>query len=934
MRDGDPAEAATATLGVGAPPETSGEHTFTPGSRIAGRYRIARFLAAGGMGEVYEAVDEELHERVALKTVRRMVEDAESRAAFKAELQLARRVTHPAVCRVHDLAFDGEVMFFTMEFLAGETLRERLAEKGRMAPREALPILRHIAAGIDAAHRAGVIHGDLKPGNVMLTTEGDGERVVVTDFGLARRRAAVAESVSGKLRGSPAYMAPEQLEARPLEAASDIYAFGVLLYQMVTGRLPFQSLTPSDTAMLRLSERAEPPRRYAPDLPRAWERVILRCLEREPTRRYARALDAVRALEPRSRLPWVLAAGVMAATAAVVVLAPGPPAAVSGRRASIAVEGFRNGSGRADGAWLSGALSEMLTTELAAGDLLRSVPRGTRADYVVDGSFAALDGGKVRLDARLVETRTGQTLALVGVDGEEGKLPDLVSRAGSRLRARLGLAALSESQAGQARASMPASPIAARHYAEGLARMRVREAAAAVESLRATIAAEPRFGPAYAALADAYWFLGREGEAREAASQAVELSERRAPSEKLLAEARLYETSGESARAAAIYERLWRDYPDEVEYGLRLGELYWRSGDAAATRRVLREVARMPGAADDPRKDLLQMRMADEDGERELSWTLAQRLLEKGRAAGVVPYVFYAVATQASLLWSRGRYAEAVAKAREAVRLGEELGDHHGATSMLAEVGLIELDRGRVAAADEAFAAMEPRGAEKRGLLATKLNGLGRVALARAEPDRARRLFEEAAADSEGTERRGFDFLQRAETALETGDLEGARRDLAQTIAGARERGWQGLVAHALTVLASVDREAGALAPARAQLEEALALWRDRQAPIEEMRVRLELGRVALAEGRREEAASIARLATTWFAFHGLTDDQALSAALLADATGVVVEDEVQTERPAVRLRLALSAARARGDSAKAAAAVAEAQKLGLKTIR
>ncbi|NTV80297.1 MAG: serine/threonine protein kinase, partial [Candidatus Aminicenantes bacterium] len=231
---------------------------------------MCRFIARGGMGEVYEAEDLELRESVALKTVRAEIA-ADSRALerFKTEVHLARKVTHPSACRIFDVfhhrdesAGPGgpDVTFLSMELLRGETLASRLARAGRLAPGEALPLVEQMAGALEAAHRAGVIHRDFKSANVMLTPRGTGSaeiRAVVTDFGLARRNPVVdasvaSETLTGAVAGTPAYMAPEQIEGGPITAATDIYALGVVMYEMLTGKQPFEGDTPVAGMVKRL----------------------------------------------------------------------------------------------------------------------------------------------------------------------------------------------------------------------------------------------------------------------------------------------------------------------------------------------------------------------------------------------------------------------------------------------------------------------------------------------------------------------------------------------------------------------------------------------------------------------------------------------------------------------------------------------------------
>jgi serine/threonine protein kinase len=280
------------------------------GEVVAGRYRVIQLLARGGMGEVYEAEDQELRDPIALKIIRpEIANDERTIRRFRREVQLARRVTHPNVCRCYDVGHhrtDGkpQVTFITMELLKGQTLTERLTQ-GRLAPAEALPLVRQMAAALDAAHRAGIVHRDFKSDNVVLVPSGDPAqpvRVVVTDFGVARAlvgpaRRSSSLTAAGMKVGTPAYMAPEQVEGGEPTPRTDLYALGVVLYEMVTGKLPFRGETRAQTAMKRLSEPPEPPRVHCPDLDPVWERVILRCLERDTAARFASAPDVVRALD-------------------------------------------------------------------------------------------------------------------------------------------------------------------------------------------------------------------------------------------------------------------------------------------------------------------------------------------------------------------------------------------------------------------------------------------------------------------------------------------------------------------------------------------------------------------------------------------------------------------------------------------------------------
>ena len=300
---------------------------FADGTLVAGRYRIIAFLNRGGMGEVYEAEDLEMRERVALKTLLPSIAaDGRMIARFKQEIQLSRQVSHENVYRVFDLArhqvegLTGDAQYFlTMELLSGETLAQRLSGGRRMSCEDALPLLEQMAAGLDAAHRVGVIHRDFKPSNVMLAKCLGGTRVVVTDFGLSRRSIPDGDTtltLSGAIMGTVDYMAPELFQGATATIASDIYALATVAYRMITGRLPFSSKDPE------WRQAVPSPRKYVPELDAKWERAILRGMDREPARRFATAGRFVSALKEEAtgltvplpvmtRRRWTAAAGVL-----------------------------------------------------------------------------------------------------------------------------------------------------------------------------------------------------------------------------------------------------------------------------------------------------------------------------------------------------------------------------------------------------------------------------------------------------------------------------------------------------------------------------------------------------------------------------------------------------------------------------------------------
>ncbi|MEP6994984.1 MAG: protein kinase, partial [Acidobacteriota bacterium] len=720
--DPDDTETETLAQGFGTPtssPRLGGRliaaPAFSPGATLAARFRIVRFIAQGGMGEVYEAEDLELRDRVALKTISHAVAaDERSMERFRREVQLARRVTHPNVCRIFDIFRhrmasadpsqpDVEIAFLTMELLSGETLAELLDRLHRIAPADALPIVAQVAAGLAAAHGAGVIHRDFKPGNVLLVgdpAEPGGMRAVVTDFGLAYGSAAESAgdpslTASGFVAGTPFYMAPEQVAGGEVTPAVDLYALGVVMYEMVTGTRPFTGATPLSIAVRRLKEEPPAPITHVPGLDPTWNAAILRCLQRGPEDRFASANDLVRALRGeavalsaigalavrrRRRRILLAAACALAAGGAVAYVSLHRRAAVGPAsqgakahasrtvrpRRSVAVLGFKNLASRPEANWLSPALSEMLTTELSAGEKLRTISgenvaraklelavtdaetlaadtlarirRNLGTDYVVLGSYVSLGGatgGQIRLDARVQDTATGETVASFAETGTEATFLDLVSRAGSRLRERLGAGELSAEQAGGARASLPSNPEAARLYSEGLARLRVFDALTARDLLEKAVAADPAYPLAHAALAGSWSVLGYDGKAREQARRAFDLSGNLSREDRLAVEGRYRETDHEWDKAVEIYRTLWGFFPDNVEYGLRLAAVQLAAGsrkDSLATAESLRQ---LPGPASaDARIDLALARAAESLSDYKQETAGAEAAARKADAAG------------------------------------------------------------------------------------------------------------------------------------------------------------------------------------------------------------------------------------------------------------------------------------------------------------
>jgi tetratricopeptide (TPR) repeat protein len=886
----DAEAAATVTELPGSPrtPVPAAVQTFSTGELVAGRFRIVKFLSQGGMGEVYEAEDLELQGHVALKTIRpEIASDARIAARFKQEIQLARKVTHPNVCRVFDVfrhttvpnqeGKASTVTFLTMELLRGETLAAHLRRVGRMSSEEALPLVEQMAAALEAAHKVGVIHRDFKSGNVMLAPPETGEgplRAVVTDFGLARSTVvelggAHTLTGAGGVVGTPAYMAPEQIEGKEASVASDIYALGVVMYEMVSGALPFPDESPLAAAVKRLREPPPPPRSHVPDLDPKWEAVILRCLQRDPAERFPSAMDVVKALPhgvPAKRRTAVLAGvlvllAVLAAYYAGVVWKGREGATPADRaikvRRSVAVLGFKNLSGRADAAWLSTALSEMLTTELASGEQVRTISgenvaqtkidlaladtdslakrtlgrirANLGADFVVLGSYVTLGekgAGRIRLDLRLQDTVAGETVASVAETGTEERLFELVAQAGSRLRAKLGLGEPTPAEMNQARASMPSNPEAARLYAEGLERLRRYDALAAKDLLERATKLEPDYPLAHAELSSAWSRLGYEGREREEGQRAFDLSKNLSREERLRIEGRYWRALQRRDKAVEIYQALWNFFPDNLEHGLGLASAQTSAGKAKEALATVEGLRKLPAPLrDDPRIDLAEATACNSLGDYRQGQVAAGRAAAKGAVLGAQSLLADARARVGVALHHLGELDKALAAWEEAKGIYAAQGNRAGFALMVFDMAIIPYGRGDLAGAkkmyEEALAIQRSLG--QRSRTAGSLNNIGGILQLMGDLVGAKKMYEEALAvyqevgDTRGS---GMALHNIGEVLAARGDLAGAMKTYEEALAIRRVVGDKRGLSITLGEIAYLFEQQGDLARAKETFEE------------------------------------------------------------------------------------------------------------------
>jgi len=811
------------------------------------------------MGVVYRARDTRLEREVAIKVLPEgVLADAGARKRFRNEALALARLNHPNICSVFDFDTDGGSDFLVMELLPGVSVYEKLHENRPIL--EEVPALGvQLATGLAAAHEDGVIHRDLKPGNLRVSPDG---RLKILDFGLAKffhpdagPEATLSAADTSVFSGTVPYMAPEQLRSGVADTRTDIYSAGAVLYEMATGRRPFPERHLARLIDDILNTDPPPASRINPEVSLALESVLRKALAHRPEDRYQSARELHADLEGLARpqtTPAAIRRGMnrVAAVALLTIFAGGAtagwyvsrrhersaireaggsaysglvrPASRNARR-SVAVLSIRNLSGNPETAWLSTALSEMLTTELAAGERLRTVPGETvsRAkidlslsdadtfaedtlrrinasmgtDAVVSGSYVVVPGapgGKIRVDLRVQDSHTGEILSAVSETGTQAELLDVVSRAGAKLRASLGVPELSGDDAGKARGSLPATSDAARLYAEGLNKLRVNDSLAARDFLEKAATADPSNAAIHSALASAWGQLGYDAHELEESKKALDLSANLPRVARLDAEGRYEEAARDWSKMAEIYQSLFDVFPDNPDYGMQLAHAQSNAGKLQESFATLDNVrATIPALKEDPRVDLGEASVANQSGDFKRELAAATRAVDRAKSRGERLTAARGLLLSGWALHNLGETEKATAVSLEAKAAYEAVGDRVGLSRALHNLADILLSEGKLDQAEDNF------------------NQVITI----------RRQIQ----DNQGLSRALGDLAYVRD---KRGDLLGARRDYEQSLAIAKQISDLGGVASVYTNLSDIDLRQGKPAEGRKDLERALGIFR------------------------------------------------------------------------------------------------------------
>ena len=927
-----------------------------------GPYVIEECIGLGGMGTVYRArrADQTFERHVAIKMIRRGMDSELVVRRFRHERQILASLEHPNIASLFDggTTPDG-LPYFVMEHVSGTRI-DCYADEHRLGTIDRVRLCLPILDAVQHAHDRHVVHRDIKPTNVMVSANGHPK---LLDFGIATILNPTAEGPStvtslGRPM-TPDYASPEQIRGEAISPATDVYALGLLVYELVTGHPPYRLVTrtPEEIARVVCDQDPERPSTVIAQIETSTQEdgtrttvtpasvsatrdgtidllrrrlsgplddILLKALRKEPNQRYAsvaafaedlrryvaeqpvsvswdRRRYHARRLLLRYRIPIAMAALLILAIAITAVLTGRPsresasPSANASRpaatpiapRPSAAVIGFRNLSGRPADEWLSVALAEMLTTELAGDGQMRVVPaervarasvdlshhaaatlsqeaaerlRNTLAtDVLIFGTFIVNEGAAprtVRIDVRA--QRAGGDPVSVSSTGDQGALFSLIANVGRDLRTHLGLRESPPDATRTVRAALPQTTEATKLYAEGAARLRVLDAVGAKDLLEQAASREPTNPMIHTALAGAWTALGYDARAASAAQKAFDSSGDLGREQRLNVEGRLYGAQKKWPNTVEVYRTLWGFFSDNIEYGLQLAAAQTASGQAADTLKTIEAMRQLRAPQnEDPRIDLEQAQASGALGNFQHELAAAQQALRRAEIGGSRHLVARARLLEGRAYLHQGQLRAAETSLEIARQTFVDIGDRVGEASALNNLGSVTSDlhdiQRSVGLHQQALAASEEIG-DRRGMSAT-LNNLAIVLKDQRRFDEARQAHERAlAVRREIADRNGISAsLNNIGVVLFEQDRfgEAAKYDK-ESLLLSRELKDRRSEVRALHNLAIVDRELGNLASARSGYEASIPVRAELGDKRGGVMGRVELGMVLLAQGELE----------------------------------------------------------------------------------
>ncbi len=623
---------------LGSMPARAGDGSFSAGDQVGPRYTIIRLLGTGGMGAVYQAFDHELGVAVAIKVIRPAAQSDATAARdlelrFKRELVLARQITHKYVVRIHDIGDVDGMKYLTMPFIDGETLADLLRREGKLPVSRVVALARQVALGLNAAHDKGVVHRDLKPENIMIEKGDatDGGDALIMDFGIARSvEHGSTQTAAGSVIGTLEYMAPEQAQGKQVDQRADLYAFGLILYDLLLGR---QRLANRDNPMSellgRLNQAPAAPRVVDTTIPDALDRIVQRCLQPDPAGRFATTAEMVAALEaltadgharrdstiiavaatPAARPKWYFAV----AAAIVIIAAVGGwllskqqavlPVDVPREPISVLVADFENKTGDAvfDGvveqALGLGIEGASFITAYSRRDALRAatvIKPGARLDEATARLVARREGVGLILTGDIQPNRGGYLITARALSGAsdgatlytleanaEGKasLLETVGTLAGKVRIALGDTAVSSKGPAASETFTAASLEAAKAYTEAQELVWAGKLDLAIAKYQEAQTLDPNMGRAYSGLAAVYSATGRVPEAQQNFEQALARLDRMTAREKYRTRGSYYLFSRKPVDAIKEYTALVAAFPADSTglANLALAHFYQRN---------------------------------------------------------------------------------------------------------------------------------------------------------------------------------------------------------------------------------------------------------------------------------------------------------------------------------------------------------------------